>query len=109
MNIRTMTVALAMSGAFLTPLIASADVWHQEDSEIGYSMWPQHGGTGKSRAQVLQELETAKADKRAWFFTYRNLQMPVKSTKTRDQVQQELEAMTADERTRLSNIYSTGG
>ncbi|MFY0479862.1 DUF4148 domain-containing protein [Achromobacter marplatensis] len=105
--------AVALTALMSVPALASANnVWHQTDTEIGYATVPEHAAGGKSRDQVQAELAEAKADKRQWFLTYRNLPKPGWATqatsRTRADALAEAEAVTPAERARLADIYTPG-
>ncbi|WP_025139868.1 DUF4148 domain-containing protein [Achromobacter sp. DH1f] len=104
---------LSVSAAMLIPALASANnTWHTANTEIGYTTALDHADGGKTRAQVVDELATAKADSKQWFFTYRNLGKPgwakQGTSRTRADALAEVEAMTPAERERLAAIYSPG-
>jgi len=104
---------LALTALISVPALASANnVWHQTDTEIGYAIAPEHAANGKSRDQVEAELAEAKADKRQWFLSYRNLPKPAwakqATSRTRADALAEVEAVTPAERARLADIYTPG-
>lgn len=104
---------LSLCSALAVPAIASANnTWHQTNTEIGYTTALDHADGGKTRAQVVNDLATAKADKRQWFFTYLNLGKPgwakQGTSRTRADALAEIQAMTPAERDRLAAIYTPG-
>lgn len=101
---------IAFAAALGAASTAQADTWHSTDTEIGYEIHLENKG-GKSADSVQQELVDAKADKQAWFYSYRSIAKPswmLTSGKTRQQVQAERAAVTAEQRARLAEIYGSG-
>lgn len=113
MKIHTLSAALALSSALAFPYAASASqTWHQTDTEIGYTIAPDHATAGMTRDDVKAELAAAKSDPRQWYLTNLNAAKPgwVKqgTSRTRADAQAELQAITPAERARLDAIYTPG-
>ncbi len=102
MNARkNIVAAAAIAFALTSPIVASAtSLWHDAPGEAGATFHPDHFKSTKTRADVLQELETARKDGSLWYLQ-RGLPIPEKSTgpgRSRADVQREVLNMTADER-----------
>lgn len=82
-------------------------LWHPADTEAGFTFHPDHSTSTKTRAEVLLELEQAKADG-SYEYLQRGLPVPSRDTgpgKTREEVLEELVNMTPDERARMDELY----
>lgn len=106
-------IVLTLAAAFsLSTAAQASDSWHQTNTEIGYETAQGHATDGKSAEQVKAELAEAKADKRAWALTYRNVASPgwskQETGRTRADVQNEAAAMSAEDRARIDQIYTPG-
>lgn len=91
-----------------TPAIASS-VMHDQNGQVGYPVEPNHTPAGKSRAQVQQELDAAKADRRSPYYRFQYT-MPVPPLaavpgKSREQIQRESGRASATEQQRLNSLY----
>ncbi|TAL76691.1 MAG: DUF4148 domain-containing protein [Burkholderiaceae bacterium] len=108
MSLRKITLAVLITGSLVTPMAAFANFWHLNNSEIGFTTHPEHLTNSKTRAQVQQELQQAKADG-SWYYLQRGLPVPdthADQGKTREQVQQELASMTKEEARRIQDFYA---
>lgn len=102
--------AFALAATLGATSVAQADTWHQTNTEAGYEIHVENNA-GKSVETVRQELMAAKADKQAWYYSYRAQPQPfwmTKSEKTRQQVQAERDAVTPEQRARWAEIYGAG-
>lgn len=62
-KIRTATVLTILAVVLVVPSVAQANSeWHFTGGEVGYTSFPDHVKSTKTRAEVLRELEQAKAD-----------------------------------------------
>lgn len=107
-NIRANTLVPLLAVALVAPSAAFANSdMHFSGGEAGYTFHPDHVKGTKTRAEVLRELEQAKADG-SYAYLKRGLPVPsrnVGSGKTREGVIKELENMTPDERARMNELY----
>lgn len=74
---------------------------------MGYTSFPDHVTSTKTRAEVLRELEQAKADG-SYFYLQRGVPVPSRDTgpgKTREQVLKELVNISPEERARMDELY----
>ncbi|SAI60055.1 Uncharacterised protein [Bordetella ansorpii] len=102
--------AIALAVSLGAASAAQADTWHQTNTEAGYEIHIENNA-GKSAETVRQELLAAKADKQAWYYSYRAQPKPfwlTESEKTREQVRAERDAVTPQQRARLAEIYGAG-
>ncbi len=93
------TVA-ALSSLALPGLSQATSNYHAASGEAGFTYHPDHATNGKSRAEVLAELETARKDG-SLAFTQRGAPVPVKyagPSKTRQQVIDEMRNESPAER-----------
>lgn len=108
MSIRSKTLAALIVAAFVVPATSFA-YWIPNNSEQGGTE-VQDWSNMKSRAQVLQELEQAKADPtwatRQGEATGSWPQAQAESTKSRAEVQQELKAQSAEEKAYSQSFYT---
>lgn len=83
-------VFVALFGAFAAPAFAGS-VIHSANSELGYTVHPDHAQPGKSSAEVLAEIEQAKKDG-TWQYHRLGVPLPVKAGTplTRAQVEADL-------------------
>lgn len=91
MAIRTPMTILILAAATV-PAFASGTV-HSATTEMGYTVHPDHAQPGKSRSEVLAEIEQSRKDG-TWNFHRVGAPLPVKSAGpalTREQVLAELE------------------
>lgn len=89
MTVRTFLTALSLA-AVAAPALASS-VIHPASTEMGYTTHPEHAQAGKSRDQVLAEMEQSKKDG-LWQFHRFGAPVPVKGkAATRDEVLADLE------------------
>ncbi|MDP3857749.1 MAG: DUF4148 domain-containing protein [Stagnimonas sp.] len=91
MLIRTPMAVLVLAMASV-PAFASGTI-HSATTEMGYTVHPNHAQAGKSRSEVLAEIEQSKKDG-SWNFHRLGVPLPVKSSTpalTREQVLAELE------------------
>lgn len=73
----------------------------------GFTFHPDHSTSTKTRADVLRELEQAKADG-SYFYLQRGLPVPMRfggPGKTREEVIKELVNMTPQERAYMNELY----
>jgi len=107
-KIRTATLVPLLAAVFIAPSIALANSeWHFTGGEAGYTSFPDHVKSTKTRADVLRELEQAKADG-SYYYLQRGLPVPARGTgpgKTREEVINELVNMTPEERARMDELY----
>ena len=107
-KIRTITFVPLLTAALVARSIALANSdLHFTGGEAGYTFFPDHVKSNKTRAEVLRELDQAKAD---GSYAYLKLGLPVPSKnigpgKTREEVLKELEAITPEERSRMNKLY----
>ena len=75
-KIRT-TATLSLLAAMLSvPAVVQANsLWHPAPGEQGFTFHPDHSTSTKTRAEVLRELEQAKADG-SYFYLQRGLPVP---------------------------------
>ena len=74
--------------------------WHPANNDAGFTFHPDHSTSTKTRAEVLKELEEAKADG-SYDYLQRGLPVPSRDTgpgKTREEVINELVNMTPEAR-----------
>lgn len=106
-KIRTATV-LPILAVLIVPSVAQANAeWHFTGGEVGYTSFPDHVTSTKTRAEVLRELEQAKADG-SYFYLQRGVPVPSRDTgpgKTREQVLKELVNISPEERARIDELY----
>ncbi|WP_168109763.1 DUF4148 domain-containing protein [Ramlibacter lithotrophicus] len=90
MNVRKMLVVFIPVAAMSVPAFAD-QVLHAANTEQGYVNYPEHAKAGRSRAEVIAEMEAAKKDG-TWEFIRRGAPLPVKGgvPLTRAQVEAEL-------------------
>lgn len=107
-KIRTATLIPLLAVAVVVPSVAQANSeWHFTGGEVGYTYFPDHVTSTKTRAEVLSELEQAKADG-SYYYLQRGLLVPSRSTgpgKTREEVINELVNMTPEERALMDDLY----
>lgn len=99
LNRRILALTAAVGAALAMPIVASAaGPYHPAPTEAGVTYHPDHAGSGKTRSQVLAELDTA-SKQRAWTSASRGAPWPPTNTgigKARDEVHGEtLQAMRA--------------
>lgn len=89
MSIRAITATLFLAAA--APAFAGSVV-HSANTEMGYTAHPEHAQPGKSRSDVIAEMEQSKKDG-SWAFHRFGAPVPVKggALLTRDQVLAELD------------------
>ena len=108
-KIRTATVLPILAVVLVVPSVAQANSeWHFTGGEVGYTSFPDHVTSTKTRAEVLRELEQAKADG-SYFYLQRGLAVPSRASgpgKTRAEVLKELVDMTPTERAYMNELYS---
>jgi hypothetical protein len=108
-KIRTTTLLSLLAATFVAPGVALANSdWHFTNSEAGYTYFPDHVKSTKTRAEVLRELEQAKADG-SYYYLQRGVPAPSRNSgpgKTREEVINELVNMTPEERARMDELYS---
>jgi len=89
MTVRTFLTALSLA-AVVGPAMASSAI-HPASTEMGYTEHPEHAQPGKSRDQVLAEMEQSKKDG-LWQYHRFGAPVPVKGKAvTRDEVLADLE------------------
>ncbi len=108
MSVRTKTLTALLVAAFAIPATSFA-YWIPDNSEQGGTEVVDWSNM-KSRAQVLEELEQAKADP-SWATrqgeeTGTWSVAGAKQTKSRAQVRQELESMSAEEKAYIQSFYT---
>jgi hypothetical protein len=108
MSIRTTSLIPLFAVALAAPIAAFANSeLHLSSGEAGYTFHPDHVKSTKTRAEVLKELEQAKADG-SYYYLQRGLPVPSRNTgpgKTRQEVVNELLNMTPEERARMDELY----
>jgi hypothetical protein len=100
-----LTTCLAVPG-----LSFAKSLWHENNSEKGASFHPDHVKSNTTRAEVKQELESARRDGSLWYLQ-RGLPVPVKSPapgKTREEVRNELLSMSPQERRQFEKSWGGG-
>lgn len=107
-KIRTATVLPILAVVLVVPSVAQANSeWHFTGGEVGYTSFPDHVTSTKTRAEVLRELEQAKADG-SYYYLQRGVPAPSRNAgpgKTREEVIKELVNMTPEERARMDELY----
>ena len=107
-KIRTATLVPLLAAVLAAPTAALAgSLWHPANNEAGFTFHPDHSTSTKTRAEVLKELEEAKADG-SYSYLLRGLPPPSRDVapgKTRDEVINELVNMTPEERARMDELY----
>lgn len=108
MSLRTKTLAALLTAVIAIPATSFA-YWIPDNSEQGGTEVVDWSNM-KSRAQVLQELEQAKADP-SWATrqgeeTGTWSMAGAESTKSRAEVRQELESMSAKEKAYIQSLYT---
>jgi hypothetical protein len=89
MTVRTLVATLLLA-ALAAPALASG-VIHPANTEMGYTSHPEHAQPGKTREQVLAEIDQSKKDG-TWQFHRFGAPVPVKGTSmTREQVLADLD------------------
>lgn len=85
-------IATVVIAACATPALASS-VIHSANSEMGYTSHPDHAQSGKSRSEVLAEIDQSRKDG-SWAYHRLGAPLPAKSAGqplTREQVLADLE------------------
>ncbi|NMG32521.1 DUF4148 domain-containing protein [Aromatoleum evansii] len=107
-KIRSATLVPLFAAVLAAPTAALADsLWHPANNEAGFTFHPDHSTSTKTRAEVLKELEQAKADG-SYYYLQRGLPVPSRNTgpgKTRQEVINELLNMSPEERARMDELY----
>lgn len=107
-KIHTVTLVPLLAAVLAAPTAALAgSLWHPANNEVGFTFHPDHSTSTKTRAEVLKELEEAKADG-SYYYLQRGLPVPARDTgpgKTRQEVIDELVNMTPEERARMDELY----
>ncbi|MCV2216285.1 DUF4148 domain-containing protein [Thauera sp. Sel9] len=102
---RTSTLVSLLAAACLLPGTALADSdWHVVNGE---HVFVNHVKSTKTRADVMRELEQAKADG-SYLYVSRGLPVPSRHAgpgKTRQEVLDELKSIPPSERVKLRGIY----
>lgn len=102
------TVAV-ITAAALPGLSQATSLYHAANTDAGYTYHPDHAKNGKTRAQVLAELEAARKDG-TLALMQRNEPLPIKSTgpgKTRQEVIDEMRNESPE--ARRIRLESTAG
>lgn len=112
MRFSTSTIAAAAATiAFALPGLAHADsMYHPANGEVGFTYYPEHFKSTKTRAEVIAEVEAARKDGTLRFYQL-GLPVPVKNAgpgKTRQQVIDEMRSETPEQR-RARMELSIGG
>ena len=104
----TTTVFSLLAAVLVVPTAAQANsLWHPAPGDQGFTFHPDHSTSTKTRAEVLRELEQAKADG-SYFYLQRGLPVPMRfggPGKTREEVIKELVNMTPQERAYMNELY----
>ncbi|MER2552465.1 MAG: DUF4148 domain-containing protein [Thauera sp.] len=107
-KIRSATLVPLFAAVLAAPTAALADsLWHPANNEAGFTFHPDHSTSTKTRAEVLKELEQAKAEG-SYYYLQRGLPVPSRNTgpgKTRQEVVNELLNMSPEERARMDELY----
>lgn len=107
-KIRSATLVPLFAAILAAPTAALADsLWHPANNEAGFTFHPDHSTSTKTRAEVLKELEQAKADG-SYYYLQQGLPVPSRNTgpgKTRQEVVNELLNMSPEERARMDELY----
>jgi len=90
MRVSGTLIVATMFGALAAPAFANS-VIHSADTEIGYTTHPEHAQSGKSRAEVLAEIDQARKDG-TWQYHRLGVPLPVAAGTplTRAQVEADL-------------------
>ena len=94
------TAAAVMSALALPGLSQATTVYHASGGEVSFTYHPDHAKGGKSRAEVLAELEAARKDG-TLAMSQRIAPIPVQfagTAKTRQQVVDEMRSETPEQR-----------
>jgi len=105
---RTTAIFSLLAAVLVVPTVAQADsLWHPASGDLGFTFHPDHSTSTKTRAEVLRELEQAKADG-SFYYLQQGLPVPSRDTgpgKTREEVIKELINMTLQERAYINKLY----
>lgn len=110
---KSTTLVFAATAAFSLPTISYASsMWHSANGEAGYSYYPEHFKSSKTRAQVAAETTAARNDGTLAQLNAEyqfNAPVPAKNAgpgKTRTQVIAEMNNESADERRARMNLLA---
>lgn len=104
------TTVAAISTLALPALSLATSIYHPAGGEVGFSYHPDHATNGKSRAEVIAELDAARKDG-TLALMQRGAPVPIKiagTAKTRQQVIDEMRSESPEQR-RLRLELSAGG
>ncbi|TAH44647.1 MAG: DUF4148 domain-containing protein [Betaproteobacteria bacterium] len=104
---RLLTSAAFAASLLVVPTLSFAEVWHNTYSNSGPTFHADHAESTKTRAEVIRELQQAKADG-SYENSLRDVLLPEPSKgggKTRAQVLEELKNMTPAERESMRQLY----
>lgn len=90
MRVVTTILSATMFASLAAPAIANG-VIHSANTEMGYTTHPDHAAAGKSRAEVLAEIDDAKKNG-TWQYLRLGAPVPVRAgtALTREQVEADL-------------------
>ncbi|MBN9206146.1 DUF4148 domain-containing protein [Methylibium petroleiphilum] len=103
------TVA-AVSAIALPGLSQATSIYHAASGEAGFTFHPDHATNGKSRAEVLAELEAARKDG-TLALIQRGAPLPIKQAgpaKTRQQVIDEMRSESPEQRRQRLELTAGG-
>lgn len=106
----TVAAIAAISALALPALSQATSIYHAASSEVGFTYHPDHATNGKTRAEVLAELEAARKDGTLELIQ-RGAPLPIKNAgpaKTRQQVIDEMRNESLEKR-RARMELTTGG
>lgn len=110
MNARQSLLLSLAAFAIAAPGLSSASSLYHSAGGQGYTVYPDHVKSSKTRNDVLQEVEVARKDGSLALYQ-RSVSVPVKTAgpgKTRAQVRQENLNMSASEKQKMQETYVAG-
>lgn len=112
LNPKIKLVSVLLIGLAAPGFALANSLWHEAKGDASATIHPEHVQSSKTRAQVVQELQAAKADG-SFYNSYYSLNQGVPPTvrsagpgKTRSEVVSELVNMSDAERARMKELYS---
>lgn len=89
-------IAAALAAATLAAPAFASGVIHPNTTEMGYTVHPDHAAEGKTRAQVVAELQAARKDS-SWQSLRVGAPLPPKADQPRTRAEVEAELMRAQQ------------